>query len=249
MAGKNFQKSTKRLRPVRSKNGIKANARIRVEHEVDLFSKNLNLKILGQPHDEVLMTTDKRYKHYKLNEVCKIFNEGLLFRKYYGETSNAKYYQILIPKQLVDEVLGSLHGEFGKHPGTSKRIIAYLQKKYYPDMAESISEGAMSCEQCIIQSRSDRNFTNPPLQNPLEHITAPEDAMQTDLVPELPPSTDYGNIVTVLDVFSGFLFAYLTSIPEAKIVAKVLINIMFKHAYLPTTLSSDKGTVFMPNVI
>ena len=249
MAGKNFQKSTKRLRPVRSKNGIKANARIRVEHDVDLLSKNLKLKILGQPHDEVLMTTDNRYKHYKAKEVCIIFNEGLLFRKYYGETRNAKYNKILIPKQLVDELLGSLRGEFGKHPGTTKTIIAYRQKYYYPDMAQLIREGVMSCEQCIIQSRNDRNFTRPPLQNPLEHITSPEDAMQTYLVPELPPSTDYGNIVTGLDVFSGFLFAYLTSIPNAKSIAKVLINIMTKHAYLSTTLSSDKGTAFVPNGI
>ena len=44
--------------------GIKANARIRVEQDVDLALKNLKLKILGQPYDEVLLTTDKRFKHY-----------------------------------------------------------------------------------------------------------------------------------------------------------------------------------------
>ena len=36
-------------------NGIKANARIRVEKMVDLVLKNMKLKILGQPHDEVLI--------------------------------------------------------------------------------------------------------------------------------------------------------------------------------------------------
>ena len=46
----------------------------------------------------------------------------------------------------------------------------------------------MSCEQCIRESRIDRSLTRPPLQNPNEHINAPEDAMQIDLVPELPPS-------------------------------------------------------------
>ena len=34
--------------------GIKANARIRVEQDFDLFLKNLKLKIIGQPDDEVL---------------------------------------------------------------------------------------------------------------------------------------------------------------------------------------------------
>ena len=41
-------------------NGIKANARIEVEQDVDLLLKNMKLKNLGQPHDEVLMMTDSR---------------------------------------------------------------------------------------------------------------------------------------------------------------------------------------------
>ena len=38
--------------------GIKANARIRVEQDVDLALRNLKFKILGQSYDEVLLTTD-----------------------------------------------------------------------------------------------------------------------------------------------------------------------------------------------
>ena len=73
--------------------------------------------------------------------------------------------------------------------------------------------------------------------------------MQIDLVPELPPSGGYENIVTAMDVLSRFLFAYPISNQDAKTIAKVLINIMTKHAYLPTTLISDKGTAFMSHVI
>ena len=94
-------------------NGIKASARIGVEQDADLVLKNLKLKILGQPHDDVLLATDRRYKHYKANEDRIILKDGLLFRKYYGETGSVKYYQILIPKQIVNEVLRNLHGEFG----------------------------------------------------------------------------------------------------------------------------------------
>ena len=107
----------------------------------------------------------------------------------------------------------------------------------------------MSCEQCIRESRIDRSLTRPPLQNPNEHITAPEDAMQIDLVPELPPSGGYQNIVTAMNVFSRYLFAYPTSNQDAKTIANVLINIKTKHAYLLTTLISEKGTAFMSNVI
>ena len=41
-------------------NRIKANAQIRVEQDADRVLNNMELKILGQPHDEVLMVTDSR---------------------------------------------------------------------------------------------------------------------------------------------------------------------------------------------
>ena len=89
----------------------------------------------------------------------------------------------------------------------------------------------MSCEQCIRESPIDRSLTHPPLQNPNEHITAPEDAMQIDLVSELPSSGGSENFVRAMDVFSRCLFAYPTSNQDVKTIAKVLINIMTKHAY------------------
>ena len=106
----------------------------------------------------------------------------------------------------------------------------------------------MSLEQCIREIRINPQLT-PPLQNPSEHITAPEDTMQIDLVPGLPPSGGYENIVTAMDVFSRYLFANSTSNQDATLIAKVLINIMTKHAYLPTTLISDEGTAFTLHVI
>ena len=53
-------------------------------------------------------------------------------RKYFGEIVSIKNYQILSPKQIVNEVIRSLHEEFGKHPGISKTIIAYIEKIYFP---------------------------------------------------------------------------------------------------------------------
>ena len=232
-----------------SLHGIKANARRGVEQDADLVLKNLKLKILGQPHDDVLLTTDSRFKHYKANEDRIILKDGLLFRKYYGKTGSVKYYQILIPKQLVNEVLRSVHGEFRKHPGITKTITAYRQKYYYPRMAQLIREWVMSCEKCIREIKINLQLTRPPVQNPNQHINAPEEAMQIDLVPGLPPSGGYENIVTAMDVFSCYLFVYPTSNQDATTVAKVIINIMTKQAYLPRTLISDKGTAFTSHVI
>ena len=115
-------------------------------------------------------------------------------------------------------------------------------------MALLIREWVNPCEQCIKESRIDCSFTRPPLQNPNEHITVPEDATQIDLMPELPAISGYENIVTALDVFSCFLFAYSTSNQDAKTIAKDILKIIAKHAYLPTTLISDEGTAFRSHV-
>ena len=73
--------------------------------------------------------------------------------------------------------------------------------------------------------------------------------MQFDLAPGSPPSGGFENIVTAMDVFYRYLFSHPMSNQDAKTFAKVLINIMTKHAYLPTTLISDNGTAFTSYVI
>ena len=72
--------------------------------------------------------------------------------------------------------------------------------------------------------------------------------MQIELVTGLPPSGDFENIVTAMDVFFRYLFAYPTSNQDAKTIAKVSSKIMTKHAYLSTTLISDKSTAFISHV-
>ena len=120
-------------------------------------------------------------------------------------------------------------------------------------MARLIREWVMSCEKSIKELRINPQFNRPPLQNPNEHLTAPKDAMQIDLVPGLPPSGNKEgnneNIVTAMDVFFRFLFAYPTSNQDAFTIVKGIMNIMTKHTYLPTTLISDEGTAFTSHVI
>ena len=72
-------------------NGIKANARIRVEQGVDLVLKNMKLKFLGQPLDEVLMMTDSRYKNYKANEDRIILVDGLNILEKQGVSNTTNF--------------------------------------------------------------------------------------------------------------------------------------------------------------
>ena len=75
------------------------------------------------------------------------------------------------------------------------------------------------------------------------------DAMQIDLLPNLPTSGGYQTVMTAIDVFSRYLFAYPLVEATASNTAKVLIDIMTKHTYLPTTIITDKGTAFTSKII
>ena len=77
----------------------------------------------------------------------------------------------------------------------------------------------------------------------------PEDAMQIDLLPNIPKSGGYENVLTAINVFSRYLFAYPLTDASAINVAKAIIDIVTKHAYLPTTLITDKGTAFTSTII
>ena len=73
--------------------------------------------------------------------------------------------------------------------------------------------------------------------------------MQSDLLPELPPNRGYENIVTAIDVFSRYAFAYPVSNPTTVNNAKVIVDIMTRHAYVPTLIITDRGSVFVSQVI
>ena len=186
--------------------------------------KNIKLKILGQPNDEVLLTTDRRFEHYKSNEDRIIFKDGLLFRKCYEGTGSVKYYQILKSKQLVSVVLRSLHGKFVKQLGITETKIASREKYDYPNMAQLIWEGGMLGEQCIREIRNIRSLTGPLLQNPIEHITALENAWQIELVPELPPSGGFENIVTAMNIFVAFYLHTRHLIKRPKQLRKISLE-------------------------
>ena len=64
-------------------NGIKSKARRRVEQDAYLFLKTLELKLFGQPHDDVPLAADRRFKHNKAKEDRIIVQDELLFRKHY----------------------------------------------------------------------------------------------------------------------------------------------------------------------
>ena len=82
----------------------------------------------------------------------------------------------------------------GAYTGSLESTLELLERQLHTDGNATIQtlgphdqKWVMACEQCIRESRADDSLTRPTLQKPNERITAPEDAMQVDLIPDLLP--------------------------------------------------------------
>ena len=123
------------------------------------------------------------------------------------------------------------------------------QKFYFPSKATYVRNWNRDCELCIQDKRITNARITPELIHSPEWDLGPEDLMQIDLLPDLPPSGGYDNIITAIDVFSIHAFAYPVSINTAVNTAKVTIDIFTRHAYLPTLNITDKGSVFVSQIL
>ena len=123
------------------------------------------------------------------------------------------------------------------------------QKGSFLSIATYVRNWVRDCEICIQDKRIKNTRSAPELFHIPERNLEPEDLMQIDLLPELLPSGGYEIIITATDVFSRYAFVYLVSNHTAVNTAKVIIDIMTRHAYLPTLIITDKGSVFVSQVI
>ena len=228
---------------------IKENARIRNEQDADIILKAIKAKLANEEHDEHLLKTNpiaqKLFKH----ETRIIIKDGVLMRKYYGECFQITHYQITLPTRIIPELLKTLHGATAKHPGIPKTIQECRAKHYHPGLAKHIKIWVTSCQECIKYKRINTRQIRPKMINPTDFSMGPEDILEIDILPNLPSSAGYQHIITMIDVFSRYLFAYPTQNMTAQTVGKCIIDVLTRHAYLPSTIISDKGSQFTAEVV
>ena len=223
-------------------------SRILMEQDSDQTLLNFKRRLLGLPFNDQNLLNDARYMHYSRNKKRNIIKDEILCRQYYYDLGEISHLQVLLPGQILKVLLQSLHGTAGKHPGFSKMMQEIRKTYYFPSNVTYVRNWVRYCEICIHDKRINNTRITPELIHIPEWHLGPEDLMRIDLLPELPPSGGYENIITAIDVFSRYAFAYPVSNATAVNRAKVIIDIMTRHAYLPTRIITDKGSVFVSQV-
>ena len=107
-----------------------------IEQSKDAVLQQLIAKLFHEEYSENVLQQDARYRHYISNLERIVVKEEILTRQYFDETGNVKYHPILLPQDLLQELLQSLHGTAHKHPGISKMLQEIRQRYYCPSMAK-----------------------------------------------------------------------------------------------------------------
>ena len=224
-------------------------SRVLMEQDSNPTLLNFKREMLGLPFNEQILLNNARYMHYSRNKKRIIIKDDILYRQYYNDIGEVSHLQVLLPGHLLKVLLQSLHGKVRKHPGFSKMMQEIRQKYYFPSIATYVRNWNCDCEICIQDKRINNTRITPELIHIPEWDLGPDDLMQIDFLPELPPSGGYENVITAIDVFSKYAFAYPVSNPTAVNTAKVIVDITTRNAFSPTLIITDKGSVFVSQVI
>ena len=158
------------------------------EKDSDPTLLNFKREMLGLSYDEQILLNDARYMHYSRNKKRIIIKDEILCRQYYNDIGEVSHLQVLLPGQLLKVLLQSLHGTAGKQPGFSKMMQEIRQKYYFPSIATYVRNWFRDCEICIQDKGINKTRIIPEIIHIPERDIGPEDLMQIDLLPELPPS-------------------------------------------------------------
>ena len=129
-------------------------------------------------------------------------------------------------------------------------MLSQLRQRHYcPNLATKVQAFIINCQICPRTKLITKQHLRPPLQKIYDPIKALKNLLGIDLVGPLPHSNGFTYIRTAVDVFSRYIFAIPFRRPNEQSVVKGLILIFTRHAYVPNTILTDKGTTFAAQVV
>ena len=153
--------------------------------------KAIKRKLICEEYDKHLVQTDPRANRILVHENRLIVKDGIIMCKYYGECGQVIHHQILIPEDLITELLKKVHRQMGKHSGITKMIQKCRSKNSYPGLTKRIKQWVLKCEDCIKYETINNNQIRPKMINNTEHVLGPEDILEIDILPNLPNSAGH----------------------------------------------------------
>ena len=168
---------------------------------------------------------------------------NILYRQSTDKLKMTNSWQMIAPLVLRLKILELSHqGMTGGHLGITKTKEQVRRRVYWPGWSKMVERYCKACEPCARYCRG-----KPPKQGALQPMVAgmPWEVMSIDITGPHPKSNK-GNvyILTAMDSFTKFAFAFPMRNQEAVKVAKILVDQVFAYFGTPMRILSDQGKNF-----
>ena len=169
--------------------------------------------------------------------------QGVLYRRWESADGLHIRYQLVLPKQMIPEVLKHLHNSpSAGHLGVSRTLANVKLRFYWPMHQTDVKTWVKQCDLCASRkpTPNQRKATLKQHQagEPLERVAI-------DILGPLPTSND-GNkyIMIVVDYFTKWAEAYAIPNQEASTVAAKLVYEFIAKLGCPRQIHTDQGRNF-----
>ena len=172
-----------------------------------------------------------------------VVRNGVLYRKTTDKEKMTESWQMIAPVVLRRKIVELAHkGMTGGHLGLARTKEQVRRRAYWPGWSKLVKTYCDACEPCARYRRG-----KPPKQGLLQPIGVgmPFEVLSIDITGPHPKSNK-GNvyILTAMDQFSKFAFAFPIRNQEAVTVARVLMDQVFSYFGTPLRILSDQGKNF-----
>ena len=173
--------------------------------------------------------------------------DGVLYRNWVSEDGAESRMLLVVPRELVDEILHLMHdAPFAGHLGVTKTVAKIRERFHWTGLNQDVEDWCRRCELCI-KLKPPQKAGRAPLVSvqpgyPLERVAL-------DILGPLPES-DLGNryIMVVGDYFTKWTEAYPIPNQEAITIARKLVDEFVCRFGAPETLHTDQGRNFESNL-
>jgi RNA:NAD 2'-phosphotransferase (TPT1/KptA family) len=200
----------------------------------------------------ILPTDNKHARKIILQSADLEIVDGVLCHKYYTQGKGPKQTrvitQVVIPTELVPEILTMLHDEpLSGHLAADKTTNRARNFFYWESMNSDIRNWCTSCDVCQMIKKSYRHYPTP-----LQRINIPPPLYKwhIDMAVNLPPNKDgYQHFMIMVEAFSGFIVTKPMKTQTAEEAASVVYEHIICTFGPPLELTSDNGKNFTSKVM
>ena len=153
--------------------------------------------------------------------------------------------QLVLPISMCNKVLQSLHDDNG-HQGQQHVLELLHSRVYWPTMFTGTDHWLSQCKQCLV-SKGDYNEPKTLQGSLVAH--QPLELLCIDFTKVDVTKGGKENVLVLMETFSKYSQAFVTSNQKALTVAKLLVDKWFSVCGIPSWIHSDQGRSFDNEII